>query len=345
MFYGAGDCFIDGGTGDDSISMDHTDGGYTVSGGAGNDVINSQNAAKGNLYLYVAGDGNDTINGFTANDILQIAGSTYTTQTSGSNVIVKTDTGSINLIGAAGKSINIKGIASTVSGGTPAVSTLPAQRMSDGHYAYQYNGGNGLITSYSSSQKIHFGTTFRGVGFDGNNFQLHSASGTLTVQDCRNKVLEVADGDGRTAGYAYMAGSSQTIDGRGFSAVEVIIGSDNSQDIIFAGDGGSSLWGGAGSVTDIMYGGLGADIFFYGAGDGEDIIQNTNSLDQVMIYSPMEFQSIYMNGGDLVAQSAGNNRLTVKDWSTSAVNNFQLWDGSRYSLQNTGGVISARRIG
>lgn len=86
-------------------------------------------------------------------------------------------------------------------------------------------------------------------------------------------------------------------------------------------------------------------MFFYGAGDGTDVIQNTNSMDSVMIYSPMEFQSIYMNGGDLVIQSTGNNSLTIKNWSETSVNDFQLWDGSKYSLQNVNGAINAHRIG
>ena len=236
-----------------------------------------------------------------------------------------------------------------INGGTPGGNgndgLLSATRSADGGNFYQYTGGNCHISDYASNTKVQFNTGFSGIGISGNDFQLHSPSGTLSIKNSRGKVIDVADANNKTVGYAYMANSPQAIDGRGYAAVEVIIGADNGSDIILAGNSGSSLWGGAGDNSDFMQGGNGADVFFYGTGDGADFIQNTNSLDQVIFYSPIEFQSIYMNGRDLVIQSSPNNKLTIENWSETAVNSFILWDGSKYSLQNANGTITAQRTG
>ncbi|MBR0103098.1 MAG: hypothetical protein IJQ01_06330, partial [Selenomonadaceae bacterium] len=64
------------------------------------------------LYQYKAGDGNDKISGFTATDTLQIGGGngSYSSQTSGNNIIVTVGTGKISLMGAASLSaVNIDG--------------------------------------------------------------------------------------------------------------------------------------------------------------------------------------------------------------------------------------------
>ena len=88
---------INGGVGNDSI----VNSGYNVSinGGAGNDYI--YNEGENILFKYAAGDGKDVISGFNDTSTLQIAGSTYSTKKSGSNIVVTVGNGSITLQGAA----------------------------------------------------------------------------------------------------------------------------------------------------------------------------------------------------------------------------------------------------
>ena len=94
---------INAGSGNDTI-----DGGasfVTIVGGKGNDKIDLHSG--GNLIRYTSGDGNDTIRGFNESDTLTITGGSYSTQTSGNDVIVKVGKGKILLKDAKGKSLNI----------------------------------------------------------------------------------------------------------------------------------------------------------------------------------------------------------------------------------------------
>ncbi|MBQ6297215.1 MAG: hypothetical protein IJK81_05930 [Selenomonadaceae bacterium] len=103
---------IDGGAGDDSIYNDERTN-VSILGGAGNDFVSlGSNAYRDILVKYNVGDGNDTIQGFNSGATLQIGGGsdTYSTQASGSDIIVTVGDGSILLKGAANLSkVNIKG--------------------------------------------------------------------------------------------------------------------------------------------------------------------------------------------------------------------------------------------
>ena len=92
----------------------------TISGGAGNDVISLDSSTKNNIIQYSSGDGNDTIFGFTTTDKLQIAGGSYSTAKSGTDLKVNVSTGSILLKNAASIAVNIDGTidsGSTLSAG------------------------------------------------------------------------------------------------------------------------------------------------------------------------------------------------------------------------------------
>lgn len=131
---------IDGGAGNDTISNSGSN--VTIYGGDGNDTISSYSGSAGSnatinagvgddivslnstyaanrLIQYADGEGNDTVYGLTSSDIIQISGSVYTTQKSGSDLLVNVGDGSILLKDV--KSANIvsdKKIIWTVSGTT-----------------------------------------------------------------------------------------------------------------------------------------------------------------------------------------------------------------------------------
>ncbi|MBQ6297332.1 MAG: hypothetical protein IJK81_06530 [Selenomonadaceae bacterium] len=114
---------VDGGAGNDSILVN--DENNTVSGGAGNDLIKNESSTRfytdsngkflrwaeneNVTYRYTAGDGNDTIEGYTSENKLQIFGDSYTRSTVGADVIIKVGKGSITLKDAKYKTINIDG--------------------------------------------------------------------------------------------------------------------------------------------------------------------------------------------------------------------------------------------
>ena len=83
----------------------------TIQALAGNDKISL--GAVGNLIQYASGDGKDSIFGFNESDTLTITGGKYSTQVSGNDVIVKVGKGSIRLVEAKGKTLNINSKKST----------------------------------------------------------------------------------------------------------------------------------------------------------------------------------------------------------------------------------------
>ncbi len=113
------DVSLSGGTGKDTISVasgsDYNR--ITIKGGGGNDVIYGNSLGGGILYQYGKGDGNDIIYGHKSSDSISVTGgATWTTVTSGNNVLVNiTDSGTITLSGAYGKTINVYPKASTVT--------------------------------------------------------------------------------------------------------------------------------------------------------------------------------------------------------------------------------------
>ena len=119
---------IDAGTGSDSIENDGRQvsiaagdgndyifniGGsqVSISAGAGDDSISLYSGIKFyNVIIYNKGDGNDTLTGFNEDDTLKISGGSYSSQISGSDIILTVGEGNITLQGAASLSaVNIDG--------------------------------------------------------------------------------------------------------------------------------------------------------------------------------------------------------------------------------------------
>ena len=97
---------INGGAGNDEI-WNYSGANVTITAGDGDDYIWCGGA---NVIQYSSGDGNDTIRGFNTTTTLKIGGGygTYTSQVSGSNILVTVGSGVITLSGAASlASVNI----------------------------------------------------------------------------------------------------------------------------------------------------------------------------------------------------------------------------------------------
>ena len=100
-----------GGYGNDSIYNQEHGTLVTLDGGNGDDTIRNNNA-ENLLLTYTEGDGNDYVTGFNTTSTLRIGGGngSYSSQTSGSDIIVTVGEGSITLKDAANLStVNIQG--------------------------------------------------------------------------------------------------------------------------------------------------------------------------------------------------------------------------------------------
>lgn len=145
---------------------------------------------------------------------------------------------------------------------------------------YIYSGGDKVIDNYRQGEVVGLASDYQGIDLNGNSFFVKSSSGQVEIQNARDKFIGYSGGDENVVAYSYVASGGGDVDGRGKSQAEIMIGGDNSNNNIYAGSGGSSLWGGNGGA-DTLVGGDGYDEFFFAIGSGGDVIQNSASNDVV----------------------------------------------------------------
>ncbi len=106
--------YLEGGAAADVISIS-SGSSITVNAGAGNDTIYN-GTSIGVLFNYTSGDGNDYISAWKSTDSISISSGDWTASTVGNNVIVSVEgSGTVTLIGAKGKTLNIYPEVETVS--------------------------------------------------------------------------------------------------------------------------------------------------------------------------------------------------------------------------------------
>ena len=199
-----------------------------------------------------------------------------------------------------------------------------------------YSGGNQIISDYTSGEKIVFSEVYTGSFYDGaGNYCVGSSTGALVIQNAMDKVIDLSDVAGNDFVKAYAATTAGVIDGRGLAGFEIINGSAGA-DAIFAGDGGSQLWGGADYVQDIMVGGGGTDIFISGRTQGADIVLNASSTDIVHLNDATLSDIIATeenNGAIAIAFNTGN--VIGVQSSELLSSTFMLADGSQYRYNHS----------
>ena len=201
----------------------------------------------------------------------------------------------------------------------------------DGSDDYIYVGGIGIISDYAgvtlggeetttettevtstveaTGPKIRYATDFSGLAFDGYTLTLNSSTGALFVQNCKDKIIAIADPAGNTTAYAYSPTESGTIYGTALTQLEAIAGSDRGADVILAGNGGATMWGGFGDGNDSMFGGAAHDEFIYLDGTGHDVVSNYGSEDFIKVNGTINGVNLFGN----FALNFSNGSLTVAD--------------------------------
>ena len=185
-------------------------------------------------------------------------------------------------------------------------------------YTYVYNGGDKIINNYVEGELINL-TDFAGINLDENNFYILSNSGSLQVQNVRGKFVDYSYGGGDPIAYSYLGNGGGVIDGRAKNGrLGVMAGGNYSDNQIYAGSGGSSLWGGMGG-NDTLTGNIGYDEIFYVMGSGNDVIQNVDGNDVVNLLGVSLSQITYASIEDskISADFADGGHLEIK--SSAAV--------------------------
>ena len=215
---------------------------------------------------------------------------------------------------------------STIGGDVTNVTTVDnSKTLVISGNTYTYSGGDKVITNYQQGEKIKLASDYQGINLQGNSFFVNSSSGSLEIQNSRDKFVEyTVDDGGETVAYSYVAGTEGTIDGSGKDEAEILIGADNANNEIIAGEGNSSLWGGNGG-DDKLVGGEGNDEFFYAVGSGNDVVQNATSNDIINLLgvSLEQITNVDVNIGQVNLNFVDGGNLTIEGNSGAG---FKLGD-------------------
>ena len=204
---------------------------------------------------------------------------------------------------------------------------------------YIYEGGTKIIKNYMQGEQINLASDFLGLGLDEKNFFINSSSGTLSIENVRDKLIQYGDAVGNLIAYSYMASHGGEVNGKDFAKFAVLIGADDLANQLIAGSGGSSLWGGNGG-DDTLIGGDGYDEFFYTVGNGNDVIQNAASNDIVNLLGVALEQITDLKVNDVAVEIGFNNggKLRVEGNTGAGF----LLGGVTYTVNQSTGVWSTR---
>ena len=126
---------------------------------------------------------------------------------------------------------------------------------------------------------------------------------------------------------AQFHGNIYELDASNLEGNATLVGNDF-DNVITAGKGNSSLWGGNSASNDTLIGGDGKDLFWYEMGNGNDEIHGASANDSVNLYGV----TVDMLTTEVTADSIKlnfNNGQTLK-LDTNDGTTFQLADGSNW---------------
>ncbi|MBE8950658.1 MAG: hypothetical protein SR3Q1_08695, partial [Quinella sp. 3Q1] len=290
---------INGGSGN-NIILSYDDEDVVIIGGADNDVISLNGGAKNNSVYYSAGDGNDTVYGFDTNDDLVID-SSYSTQVSGSDLLVNVGTGSIKLVGATSLStvkinktlVNPVFITLTEAADTyvnelnnATIEALGGSDNIDNSGSYVLINGGAGHDYIKNTEEATWATLNGGAGNDyidnyGSNVIIDGGSDNDSIYTyAANVTVDAGSGND----YVYNTGSKVSITGgegkdtlKSYGA-NVFISGGAGDDSISNGGGtteSSNVTLDAGAGNDTIYNGWNTDVSVNG-GAGNDSISNVN---------------------------------------------------------------------
>ncbi|MBR4642210.1 MAG: hypothetical protein IKO74_05730 [Selenomonadaceae bacterium] len=305
---------MSGGKGNDTIKTDR--GNVTVNGGASNDYISLGSAASNNIIEYKSGEGNDKIVGFNSTSTLQIGGGkgTYSTATSGDNIIVTVGKGKITLVGAADlDELHIDGAkVLNVTDKTKSPVTADAD-----------------IKFINASKRT---TTVK-----------------ITGNTLANSIVGGAKKDALYGGYGADtvsggAGNDKLFGEAGNDSLNGDAGNDtlsggSGKDKLYGGKGNDSLWGGAGN--DSLWGGAGKDTFVYKPGEGTDKIFDYANGDGDLLQILKADGSA---GGTFTKAAFASNKLTLTISGGGSIIFDGVSAGDKFNINSTTYTIKGKTL-
>ena len=132
--------------------------------------------------------------------------------------------------------------------------------------------------------------------------------------------------------------SAKTLDARNSTRKRTLVGNTRAN-VIYAGAGGDSLWGGN-SANDTLYGNSARDMFFYGKGDGSDCIRNfvcgTASTSDVICFYDSGVSYTYRENNTIhVVMISGEELIVPLDYDIDSIIQYST-DGNSIGRAKVG---------
>ncbi|MBR1730031.1 MAG: hypothetical protein IJ728_10970 [Selenomonadaceae bacterium] len=312
----------------------------TLDGSTGNDIISLASGIKNNLITYKNGDDNDTIYNYSSNNTIKISDGYYSTQVSGSDTIIKIESGSMTLKNYIGI-VNIDG---TLGGGGKNISNSTSNTVINGtDYA-------DTISNSAGQVKIYAGAGTDSIYNTGEYITISGGNGKDTINNGYSQYISIDGGNDDDSIYGNNnygtitggAGNDTIIGNHWRSNLNGGIGNDfinitdywcntidggDGDDKIIAGGGEHSVNGGAGadyislkggsSLTvkggtgnDTIYGDSSSShLYQYSKGDGSDIIFGANENDTITIIGAG--YSTVSSGNDILVNVSNSGTITL----------------------------------
>ena len=308
---GANFVSITGDKGNDTIYSTGVAQGVTLNGGAGDDTLVGDSVnTYGVLYQYANGTGDDKIYNYNSNDTISIlnfsgasdADKIYNTLVSGNNVIVSLTAGSITLVNAKDKTLNISGgiYAGVIRNSTPNIIVQGTSRNDTiANYANGVNistgGGNDLIENYR-----------------GDSVTIDGGAGDDSITHFEGDKVSVLGG----------AGNDRIINYADNAAINAGAGNDTvslkaEQSAVYLKINYATVSGGAGN--DFISKDTHFNILYqYSSGDGLDTLSGYNSNDTISIAGSANYETL-TNGNNIIV-SVGSGLITLIDAKGETLN-------------------------
>jgi len=314
---GGSNVSISGGIGNDTIGLavGRLDNSYgknvTVNGGAGNDEIYSASSRK-HLYEYNIGDGNDIINGFNSNDVLQLNAYSYDTLVSGDDFIVVVGSNFIVLKNSANISVNIK----NAYGNLKTYNSNPANVLIGTNYADAITNtnknvgvlgyaGNDVIFNYADNVSISGDDGNDFINNMGDNVIIYGGNGNDSIQNVGDKGLLIGAVGNDTI---YVQGKNNTIDG------------------------------GQGNDKIILETGSSKNLVAYANNGGNDTVIGLTANDTIELTSGY-ISKVSVSGSNVIV-AVGNNSITGNNLKGKKINIKDWSDGSYFVIVNAANSIT-----
>ena len=136
---------------------------------------------------------------------------------------------------------------------------------------------------------------------------------TLNVQGTYTKDIWLGENVLSGAASSFTNSDTVTIDASKMTSKKILAGNENNN-VIKAGQYGSTLWGGA-SGNDTLTGGGGRDMFWYGEGDGSDVITDFKSGTE----ASSDVLNLYSGAPVSITRASGKVFLGMSDESSLSI--------------------------